>query len=286
MQSPTTINKEALGINSMWLFLTVFLVAYIYHAAGITLGYHRLLSHRSYKCPKLLEYLIVSGGYLCLEGSPIFWVTTHRLHHRYSDKPGDPHSPLDGTWHAFLGWMYKPKVLISKEESEKLAPDLYRDPVYRFLHVGHTHLDGPLCLAVSVIYRALLFVFFGPIVFAAELLATLLAFSAPLLVNLYCHKPALGYMSYDAGDQSRNYWPVALMSLGEGWHNNHHAFPQSARFGIHKGEFDMSFEILKILKLVGLAKDFHLAQPKTQAAHLSKNKHGEVLTNAEPLSKV
>lgn len=98
------------------------------------------------------ESLIVSGGYLCLEGSPIFWVTTHRLHHRYSDKPGDPHSPLDGQWHAFLGWMYRPKVLISKEESKILAPDLYRDPLYRFLHVNHTHKDGILILVISILY--------------------------------------------------------------------------------------------------------------------------------------
>jgi stearoyl-CoA desaturase (delta-9 desaturase) len=216
--------------------------------------------------PKLLEYFIVLGGYLCLEGSPIFWVTTHRLHHRYSDRPGDPHSPLDGLWHAFLGWMYKPTVLISKEESQRLAPDLYRDPVYRALHVGHTQLDGPLCLLISVIYRLGIYLLFGPIVFAAELSATVCAFMAPLLVNLFCHIPSLGYETYAAGDESRNVFLVAMLSFGEGWHNNHHAHPQSARFGLQAGEFDFSWETLKILKALGLASDIRLApsEPKRE----------------------
>lgn len=250
----------------MWLFLGVFLLAYVYHGVGITMGYHRLLSHRSYKVPRWLEYLIVSGGYLCLEGSPIFWVTTHRLHHRYSDKPGDPHSPLDGQWHAFLGWMYRPKVLISKEESKILAPDLYRDPLYRFLHVNHTHKDGILCLVIAILYRVAIYALFGPVVVCAEILGSILAFMAPLIVNLYCHKPALGYESYPCGDQSRNVWWVALLSFGEGWHNNHHALPQSARFGLHKGEFDFTWQTLSFLKVFGLVTDIRLPKtPKVEA---------------------
>jgi len=252
---------------SIWLFLGVFLLAYIYHGVGITMGYHRLLSHRSYKVPKWLEYLIVSGGYLCLEGSPIFWVTTHRRHHRYSDKPGDPHSPLDGQWHAFLGWMYKPTVLISAEESRVLAPDLYRDQLYRFLHVNHSHKDGLLCLAISIVYRAAIWFLFGPVVFAAELLASICAFCAPLLVNLYCHKPELGYQTYACGDQSRNVWWVAILSFGEGWHNNHHALPQSARFGLGKGEFDFTWMSLNFLKLFGLVSDIRLPK-KNKLAEL------------------
>lgn len=244
----------------MWLFIGVFLSAYLYHALGITLGYHRLLSHRSYKVPKWLEYFIVMGGYLCCEGSPIFWVTTHRLHHRYSDSAGDPHSPLDGRWHAFVGWMYKPQVLISKEESEALAPDLYRDPFYRLLHVGHSQLDGPLCLVVSIVYRIAILLLFGPIVFWAELSASICAFCAPLLVNLFCHMPSLGYASYKIDDQSRNVWLVAMLSLGEGWHNNHHAYPQSAQFGLHSREFDLSWQVIRLLSWLGIAKNIRRAR--------------------------
>lgn len=247
----------------MWLFIGVFAAAYIYHALGITLGYHRLLSHRSFQVPKLLEYIIVSGGYLSCEGSPIFWVATHRLHHRNSDEPGaDPHTPLDGRWHAFVGWMYKPKVFISSEESRKLCPDLYRDPLYRLLHVGHTDFAGPLCLTISIIYRTAIFFLFGPIVFWAELSASLCAFVAPLIVNLFCHLPSLGYATYKSGDDSRNVFLVAMLSMGEGWHNNHHAFPHSAKFGLLPREFDLSWQVLKLLSWLGLAKQIRCVTPK------------------------
>jgi len=243
----------------MWLFISVFLVSYIYHAVGITLGYHRLLSHRSFSIPKFLEYFLVLGGYLCCEGSPIFWVTTHRLHHRYSDKPGDPHSPLDGWFHAFFMWMYKPKVVISREESRRLAPDLYKDPVYRFLHVNHTKFAGPLCLSISILYRTAIYFLFGPVVFWAELSASICAFFAPHAVNLFCHLPSLGYSSYAHGDDSRNVWLVAMISLGEGWHNNHHAFPKSAQFGLKRGEFDFSWQVIRLLSFLGIAKEIRLA---------------------------
>ncbi len=248
-------------------FLVAFAVLYVYHTIGITLGYHRLLSHRSLQLPKWLEYFIVSGAYLALEGSPIFWVTTHRIHHRYSDHDGDPHAPKDGLWHAFIGWMSKPKVIISAEESRKLAPDLYRDPVYNFLHCNHSQNDGYLCLALGVVYRVILTVAFGPIVLAADLLATVMAFLGPLLVNSITHLRQFGYESYPCGDNSRNVWFVALLSAGEGWHNNHHAFPQSARHGLRWYEFDLTWVTISLLKMLGLAKEIRL--PKS-VSHLSE----------------
>jgi len=249
------------------LFFVAFFLSYVFHALGITLGYHRLLSHRSLRLPKWLEYVIVSGGYLCLEGSPIFWVTTHRLHHRYSDRKGDPHTPMDGLWHAFIAWMWKPKIMIRAEDSERLAPDLYRDRIYRFLHCGHTHWDGILCLFLSIIFRLIIFVLFGPVVLAANLAATILAFVGPLLVNTVAHIRRFGYESYDCGDDSRNVWFVAALSMGEGWHNNHHAFPQSARHGLKRSEVDPTWLIIKILKMVGLAKDIRLPH---KSLHLPK----------------
>ncbi len=241
-------------------FFIAFLIFYPFHTLGITLGYHRLLSHRSLRVPKWLEYFIVSGGYLALEGSPIFWVTTHRLHHRYSDHPGDPHSPHDGLWHAFISWMWKPAVIITAEESRKHGPDLYRDPVYKFLHCRHTHWDGILCLAISVVYRVIIFALFGPAVLAANLLATLMAFVGPLLVNSFSHLKRFGYESYKCGDDSRNVWFVALLSLGEGWHNNHHAFPQSARHGLKPVEIDGTWLAICLLRTLGLARDVRLPQ--------------------------
>jgi len=219
--------------------------------------------------PKWLEYLIVAGGYLCFEGSPIFWVSTHRLHHRFSDHPGDPHSPIDGIWHAFISWMWHPTVLISSKLSRETAPDLYRDPVYRTLHCGHTNWDGMLCLALGVLFRVFIFFVFGPIVLAANLLASMLGFLGPLLVNSFGHLRQFGYESYPCGDDSRNVWFVALLSLGEGWHNNHHAFPVSARHGLKPLELDLTWLAIRTLKVLGLARDVKLPRTQTHVALVS-----------------
>ncbi|MBY0547724.1 MAG: fatty acid desaturase [Candidatus Obscuribacterales bacterium] len=251
-------------------FFAVFVVSYLFHMLGATLGYHRLLSHRSLVVPKWLEYFIVSGGYLALEGSPIFWITTHRLHHRYSDKSGDPHSPLDGFWHAFIRWMSSPAVDISAKDSQQLAPDLYRDPVYRFLHCGHTHWDGYLCLFFSVLFRVAIYFWLGPLALVANLLATGLAFLGPLLVNTITHMPQFGYRTYDSQDNSRNVWFVALLSMGEGWHNNHHAFPQSARHGLKPLEVDGTWIAILILKSLGLARNIRLPRVDSEIADDAK----------------
>lgn len=243
-------------------FTVAFFLFYTYHALGITLGYHRILSHRSLVVPRWLEYLIVSGGYLSLEGSPIFWVSTHRLHHRYSDHEGDPHSPNDGLWHAFIAWMWDRKIVISATQSRQIAPDLYRDPVYRFLHCRHTHWDGILCLMLAILFRLAIYIFLGPTVLVANLLASAMAFVGPLLVNTIAHLPQFGYETYPCGDSSRNVWFVAMLSFGEGWHNNHHAFPQSARHGLALREFDGTWVAVCLLKFLGLAKQIRL--PKNQ----------------------
>lgn len=266
--------------ENMTTFFIAFALFYVYHAQGITLGYHRLLSHKSLQVPKWLEYLVVSGGYLTLEGSPIFWVTTHRLHHRYSDHAGDPHAPKDGLWHAFVSWMWKPKVLISAEESKKIAPDLYRDPVYKFLHCNHTHWDGYLCLTFAVLFRLALYFAFGPVVLAANLLATAMSFLGPLLVNSIGHLRQFGYETYPCGDDSRNVWFVAMLSMGEGWHNNHHAFPQSARHGLTWKEPDPTWMTISVLKLLGIAKEIRL--PKGQSHYAVAPKKEPVLAADAP----
>lgn len=239
--------------NFMAPFFAALVIFYVYHALGITVGYHRLLSHRSFKVPKLVEYFIISGGYLALEGAPIFWVTTHRLHHKYSDHKGDPHSPHDGFFHSFIKWMWSPIVKISDAESRQLAPDLYKDSLYRFLHCNHTQFDGILCLTLCVAFRVLIYVLFGPSILCANLIASFFAFLGPLLVNSFGHVRSFGYETYPCKDDSRNVWFVALFSMGEGWHNNHHAFPFSARHGLTRSEFDPSWLMIQFLQKIGLA---------------------------------
>lgn len=269
----------------MELFILSFVVFFIYHSQGITLGYHRLLSHKSYKVPKWLEYFIVSGAYLALEGAPIFWVTTHRLHHRFSDHKGDPHSPVDGFWHAFIEWMWKPSTRISEKESKEIAPDLYRDPVYRFLHCNHSHRDGYLCLAFAIAFRIAIYFLFGPVVLAANILATVMGFLGPLLVNSICHLRQYGYETYPCGDNSRNVWFVAALSMGEGWHNNHHAFPQSARHGLKPTEIDPTWITISILKALGLATEIRYAKHVSVMTHLSDNSEDLSDDSEEELDK-
>ena len=239
-------------------FLVVFLLSYLYHGMGITVGYHRLLSHRALKVPRWLEYFIVSGGYLALEGSPVAWVATHRVHHRYSDLEGDPHSPRDGVWHAFMGWLPNPKERFTGESIEQTVPDLWRDPVYRYFDFNHTKTHAWVCLALCVAFRVGIFVFLGPAAVVANLLGMLPAFIGPFWVNSVCHLKGFGYRNFVTEDKSRNVWWVGLIALGEGWHNNHHAVPQSARHGMKPAEFDISWEFIRLLRFLGLATEVRL----------------------------
>lgn len=239
-------------------FIVAFVLAYGWGVLGISLGYHRGLSHRSFKLPRPLEYFFVIGAYLVFEGGPIFWVASHRLHHRYSDLPGDPHSPNDGTWHSILGWMSKPVVIIDEAQYKTICPDLYKDPFYLWLHAGGGGRDGYLCLAINVIYRLILLAAFGPYFLLGNLLGSVGAFIAPLLVNSVCHMKRFGYRNFETTDLSRNVWFVALASFGEGWHNNHHEFPQSARHGMKPWEFDFSYLVLRTLETLGIARNIRL----------------------------
>lgn len=242
----------------MITFWVVFLLSYLYHGMGITVGYHRLLSHRAFKCPRWVEYIIVSGGYLALEGSPVAWVATHRVHHRYSDLEGDPHSPKDGFWHSFMGWLTNPKVKFTPEQIEQTVPDLWRDPVYRFFDFNHTRWHALVCLASCIALRVVIFIYLGPIALAANLLAMLTAFIGPFWVNSVCHIQEFGYRNFVTEDGSRNVWWVGLVGLGEGWHNNHHALPQSARHGIKTAEIDFSWYFIKFLSMIGLVTDIKM----------------------------
>jgi len=242
-------------------FLVAFVVFYLYHGLGITVGYHRLLAHRSLKVPRWLEYLLVSGGYLCLEGSPISWVTNHRLHHKHTDRESDPHSPQNGFWHSFAGWLYRPQVAVSRTQSLETSPDLYRVRLYRFLNLGFSSWRGPLCLCCCLIFRGLILAALGSAVLAANLAASTIVFVSPLLVNSVCHLKRFGYRSFSTSDESRNVWWIALISLGEGWHNNHHAVPQSARHGLKLWELDPSWWAIWLMRRIGLAANVRLPQP-------------------------
>jgi len=242
-------------------FLLLFFLFYMWHGMGVTIGYHRLLSHRSFTCTRIAEYFWVLGGYLAFEGSPIWWATIHRAHHKYDDTPLDPHSPKYGLFNAHVGWLLKPgyEPHINPEEQCK---DLNVDPIYRFLEQGgNWRRAHVLAFSLGLAFRVVILACFGWTAALASLLAGLTVLQVPLLLNVVCHIRSLGYRTYNVPDDSVNVWWVSLLTFGEGWHNNHHAGPGSAKTGIKLFEFDPSWLMILAMNKLGLVRRVHVMAP-------------------------
>ncbi|MBI2678607.1 MAG: fatty acid desaturase [Candidatus Koribacter versatilis] len=213
---------------------------------GIGMGYHRLLTHRGFKSPRWLEYFLTICGTLALEGGPLFWVATHRIHHRNSDQPGDPHSPRDGAWWSHMGWILVGESMHSDTTRlARYAPDLAKDDFYMWLTKWHwvpQVLLGLTLLAFGGWTMVLWGIFFR----------VTIGLHFTWLVNSATHM--WGSRRYQTKDDSRNLWWVAMVSWGEGWHNNHHANPTSARHGLAWYELDINYMMIRLLELTGLAK--------------------------------
>ncbi|MBG99871.1 MAG: acyl-CoA desaturase [Solibacterales bacterium] len=217
---------------------------------GITMGYHRLHTHRSYRVPKLIEYFFAICGALTLQGGPIFWTAIHRVHHQNSDNEGDPHTPRDGRWWSHMLWILYGEPLHSKTEvMGKYAPDLMKDPFYRYLNDWHW-------LPLVILGVCLVSVGGLPWLLWGIFLRVVVGLHFTWLVNSATH--LWGTRRFETPDDSRNSWWVALLAFGEGWHNNHHAHPTSARHGLGKYEFDVSWVQIKLLERLGLAWDVKL----------------------------
>jgi stearoyl-CoA desaturase (delta-9 desaturase) len=239
-------------------FLTAVFLYWVGVCLGISMGYHRLHTHRSYKLPRFIEYFLAVCATMTLEGGPIFWVATHRIHHQYSDKPGDPHSPRDGAWWSHIGWLL---VGESKHSNTKLmskyAPDLAKDPFYVWLNNYHW-------VTILVLAAALFAVGGLPMLLWGTCARVVFGLHATWLVNSATHM--WGSRRFETRDDSRNNWFVALFSFGEGWHNNHHAHPTSARHGLAWYELDISWIQISILKFFGIAKQIRVAKVTTPHA--------------------
>jgi fatty-acid desaturase len=217
---------------------------YLTGALGVTLCYHRTLTHRGLRMRKPLEYAMALLGALALQGDPIRWVATHRKHHAHSDTHGDPHGRNVGFSWAHIRWLIQDnEAMPTNEELERYAPDLCADPFYRTLAKIH----GPLQLVLAILLFALggwTWVIWGVFV------RLVVSYHATWFVNSAAH--SLGYRTYRTGDLSTNCWWVAIISWGEGWHNNHHAFPYSARHGLRWFEIDPTWWSVKLLALLRL----------------------------------
>ena len=254
-----------------------FLLTYVWNGCGITLGYHRLLTHKSLQVPKWIEYFWVAGGYFCLMGSPIIWVAVHRLHHLKSDQPGDPHSPRDGFTHALYKWMFEMHKFQSDEEVARICQDMMGDKFYRWLGVSHSPRQAQLCLWANIIARIPL-LFLGWPVLLGNVLATFTVFWSTQFVNTFCHMENHGYRTFNTREDSRNVWWVGLMAVGEGWHNNHHAMPKSAQHGMTWKEFDLTWCIIWTLEKLGLARAVVRPNPQVaNAKRLAPVAHNQVL---------
>ncbi len=257
---------------------------------GITVGYHRLLTHRGFKTPQWVEYILVTLGYLALQGPPQHWVAVHRIHHAYSDQPLDPHSPVQkGWWYGQLSWLWDRRndpetqyetfpvlsVVNNRQAPEyckRWCPELDEHRYYRFLENGFVFVGAQL------LSMGLAFMIAGPVGLVGRVLATFTSFSSTGWVNSFCHMRIWGASApfrHKTKDESQNIWWVAIAALGEGWHNNHHAFQRSACHGLLKGQFDISWMLIRLLQGVGLAKDIiRPAQADVQRALTSAASKG------------
>lgn len=234
-------------LHFSWSGLVLCLLLYVLTCLGITLGYHRLLTHRSYRAHPALEVLLVALAGLACQGGPATWVAVHRLHHARSDQDGDPHGAQKGFWWSHMGWMLtRPPHKLDPGIKSRMAPDILKDPWlagFDRYHFGWAALSA-LALWAWGGWSWLLW---------GGCFRLMLTYHATWLVNSAAH--LYGYRSHDTGDRSTNCWWVALLTFGEGWHNNHHAFPSSARHGLARHEFDVSYAILKCLGHLGLVWD-------------------------------
>jgi len=234
------------------------LMWWIAESLGIGMGFHRLLTHRGYKTPKWMEYCLTVCGTLALQGGPIGWVATHRLHHQNSDKEGDPHSPRDGGFWAHMGWIITGDAVHNKTtELLPYVPDLRKDKFMIWISKWHWVPLATLAVAVLIVggWRYLMWGIF---------LRTVIGLHATYLVNSATHM--WGSRRFLTGDASTNNFVVAMLSFGEGWHNNHHAHPQSARHGLAWYEFDLNWCGICALRTLGLAWDVKLPAARTRAA--------------------
>jgi stearoyl-CoA desaturase (delta-9 desaturase) len=233
-------------------FFVALALYYISLSLGIGMGYHRLLTHRSYKPSKWVEYVLAVCGTLALEGGPMFWVATHRVHHQFSDKQGDPHTPREGRWWAHIVWMLVGDAThCDIDECSRYAPDVCRDKFLVWLSNYHY---------VPLVIVSLLLLAFGglPFLLWGTFFRVTMGQHVTWMVNSVTH--IWGGRRFSTRDDSRNNWFVALLSFGEGWHNNHHAHPTSARHGLAWWELDISWLGIRSLEALGLAKSVHVAK--------------------------
>ncbi|WP_099238830.1 acyl-CoA desaturase [Synechococcus sp. BDU 130192] len=244
------VHLLALGLAPFffsWSAIAVCLfLHWLFGSIGICLGYHRLLSHRSFKVPQWLEYTLAFIGALALQGGPIFWVAGHRLHHAHTeDEVKDPYSAKRGFWWSHMLWIFYPdQQFFDADQYSRYAQDLAKQPFYRWLNRNFLLLQIPLAIALYLL-GGWSWVVYGMLVRAV------LLWHSTWFINSVTH--VWGYRSHASDDNSRNLWWAAILTYGEGWHNNHHAYPNVAKAGWRWWEIDVTWWAIWLLQRLGLA---------------------------------
>jgi stearoyl-CoA desaturase (delta-9 desaturase) len=257
--------------------LVAFAVMYLIAGFGVTVGYHRLLTHRAFQTHKPLEYAFAVAGAMSVQGPVIDWVADHRKHHAHTDVEGDPHSPhvdfaagwrgaLRGLFHAHMGWLFSNH---GRAQRRKYAPDLVEDRGMRAINRRFHWLVGLSLLLPFLIGLALDRTLAGALtaLLWGGLVRIFFQHHVTWSINSVCH--FFGRRRFDVEDQSTNVAWLALPSLGESWHHNHHAFPRSARHGLRWWEIDLSALLIRALQRAGLAWNVTRIAPERQQAKLA-----------------
>ncbi|XP_038890535.1 palmitoyl-monogalactosyldiacylglycerol delta-7 desaturase, chloroplastic-like [Benincasa hispida] len=272
--------------NAFWVACVLYVITGLF---GISISYHRNLSHRSFTLPKWLEYTFAYCGAHALQGDPIDWVSTHRCHHQYADTERDPHSPIQGFWFSYIVWVLDsntltkkvcPEYFIDYKDNERSVftmvmkygrpnnvGDMDKQTFYRFIH--DTYFLHPIALGL------LLYIVGGtPFFIWGMCVRTSLFIHVTFMVNSICH--SWGRQQWNTRDSTRNNWWISLFSFGESWHNNHHAFEYSARMGLEWWQVDIGWYVILFLQAIGLATD--VKQPsQAHKQRLAMDKPNEAL---------
>ncbi|AXB45186.1 acyl-CoA desaturase [Amycolatopsis albispora] len=268
----------AWGWGLSWVDVGLFVFFYCVSGLGITVAFHRYFTHGSFKAKPWLRVVLAISGSLALQGPVITWVADHRRHHAFSDRDGDPHSPwafgttpvavAKGFWHAHMGWLFER----DQTNAERFAPDLVKDPA-----IARVNSLFGLWAAVSLFAPALLgglitWSWWGAVTafFWAGLVRICVLHHVTWSVNSICHM--IGERPFTARDRSANFWPLAIFSFGESWHNLHHADPTSARHGVQRGQIDISARLIWIFEKLGWVHSVRWPTPQ-RLARLSTESH-------------
>jgi len=240
-----------------WTDLALLVAFNLLAGLGVTVGYHRMLTHRSFQPHPVVKFIFLVFGSMAVEGPALEWAATHIKHHAHSDREGDPHSPVEGFWHAHMGWLFNR----SFADPNIYCRNLVKDPIVVF--VSRTFIFWViLSLAIPFAIGGWTGLLWGGLV------RIFLTHHITWSVNSVCH--TFGKREFETRDQSRNEWIVGLLGLGEGWHNNHHAFPRSAFHGLHWWQFDLSGYVIWTLERVGLVRDVYRVSPAMLARYADK----------------